>query len=386
MARPRSYAQFATDAAYVAPAQPWDGQPTKQAMPAGLQAEGYEPNTAPAAQHLNWLLNTFGQWVSHFRDLQYQNWSRALFSSGVTAPTLVLLSVIIDTIGVFVYGMDSAGTNTPRVYYSYDGRFFTDFSTGFTTGQTSSFATPSGRKLAMLGNTLLAITSQGIWRSSKTAASWALASNAVSWLAIAAANGVAVVVGATGSIRTSPDGVTWTTRTSGVAVTLRDVAYMPATGTYPSGIWVTVGNGGNIRFSNDGGANWFAATSPTSRDLSHVVWSQTQGQFLAFSTQSGGTTVLIRSVDGIVWTIVNAAFASGSTDISAIAELNGVVAVLAGGFVFFSPDGNADWTLRVVDSSGAFQGLALSDFYGPYAVGTSGALGDRVVWNGLRAA
>lgn len=51
------FKRFATDANYVAPTKPWDGQPTKVEPSAGQLAQGYQPDDQPAAQHYNWLLN-----------------------------------------------------------------------------------------------------------------------------------------------------------------------------------------------------------------------------------------------------------------------------------------------------------------------------------------
>jgi hypothetical protein len=58
-------------------------------------------------------------------------------------------------------------------------------------------------------------------------------------------NGLWVAVGSSGAILTSPDGVTWTLRTSGTTQQFNDVRFANNT-------WVAVGNNGIIRTSTDG--------------------------------------------------------------------------------------------------------------------------------------
>jgi len=70
-------------------------------------------------------------------------------------------------------------------------------------------------------------------------------------------------VGFFGTILTSPDGITWTERTSGTWVYLRGV-------TYASSAFVTVGKSGTILTSPDG-TTWTSRTSGTSNELRGVT-------------------------------------------------------------------------------------------------------------------
>ena len=72
-------------------------------------------------------------------------------------------------------------------------------------------------------------------------------------------------------ILTSPDGVSWTERTSGTRNRLSDV-------TYGNGLFVAVGGGGTILTSPDG-VNWTARISGTSRFLRGVAYGN--GRFVA---------------------------------------------------------------------------------------------------------
>ena len=78
--------------------------------------------------------------------------------------------------------------------------------------------------------------------------------------------GLFVSVGYSGTILTSPDGTSWTSRTSGTPDDLRGV-------TYGNGLFVTVGGSGILLTSPDG-LYWTERTSGTSRNLQGVTYSQ----------------------------------------------------------------------------------------------------------------
>src|SRR5690606_30949482 len=67
-----------------------------------------------------------------------------------------------------------------------------------------------------------------------------------------------VTVGGNGEIFTSPDGISWTSRTSGTVEFLYDVVY--------SGQFIAVGSGGTILTSPDG-ITWTSRTSGTANSL-----------------------------------------------------------------------------------------------------------------------
>jgi hypothetical protein len=65
------------------------------------------------------------------------------------------------------------------------------------------------------------------------------------------ANGIFVAVGETGRIQTSPDGVTWTVRTSGTTEQLNGIAFKNS-----ATQWVVVGENNTVVVSNDNGVTW----------------------------------------------------------------------------------------------------------------------------------
>jgi hypothetical protein len=98
-------------------------------------------------------------------------------------------------------------------------------------------------------------------------------------------NGRFVAVGNAGTILTSPDGVTWTQRDSGVAQNLNGVAY-------GNGLFVAVGE--TILISPDS-VTWTAPNPQTHYFLSAVAYGN--GNFVAV----GYGTVPLVSTDGAAW-------------------------------------------------------------------------------------
>jgi len=75
-----------------------------------------------------------------------------------------------------------------------------------------------------------------------------------------------VTVGQSGTVLTSSDGTTWTSRTSGTSNILWGV-------TYGNSTFVTVGSNGVILTSSDG-TTWTERTSGTSMWFTGVTYSQ----------------------------------------------------------------------------------------------------------------
>ncbi|OIO61399.1 MAG: hypothetical protein AUJ55_00160, partial [Proteobacteria bacterium CG1_02_64_396] len=137
-----------------------------------------------------------------------------------------------------------------------------------------------------------------------TSASWTL--NSVLW------DGVQwVVAGMGGQIFTSPDGITWTERSTGVHDKL-------SRGVKGNGLFVAVGDAGRIVTSPDG-LTWTPQTSGTTASLRDVTWTGTQ--FVAV----GASGALLTSPDGVVWSPQ-----VGNTAIMLRVAWNGVTLVATG--------------------------------------------------------
>jgi len=96
-----------------------------------------------------------------------------------------------------------------------------------------------------------------------------------------------VAVGTGGAIVTSPDGVTWSTQSSGSQEFLVRVAY-------GSGRFVVVGHNGTVLTSNNG-VSWSPSSVATSENLVDVAW--VNNTFIA--TGTGG--VIFESATGVSW-------------------------------------------------------------------------------------
>lgn len=105
-----------------------------------------------------------------------------------------------------------------------------------------------------------------------------------------------VAVGASGFLATSPDGITWTSRTSGFgSLDIHRVAF-------GNGLFVAVGQSGTLTTSTDG-ITWTARTANMS---TNTIWDviYKNSTWVAVG-QGGGTTNtggIISSTDGLTWT------------------------------------------------------------------------------------
>jgi Flp pilus assembly protein TadG len=162
---------------------------------------------------------------------------------------------------------------------------------------------------------------------------------------VAFGGGQWVTVGPAGTLATSPDGISWTNRTSSFGST--DIT---ATA-YGSGQWVAVGVNGKLATSPDG-ATWTQRTSGflTTDIITGVAYAN--GQWVAVG--NGGK--LATSPDGVTWTQRTSGF--GTTNIAGVAFGHGQWMVVgASSKVSTSVDG-ITWTPRTTGFSGNIAGVA----------------------------
>lgn len=118
------------------------------------------------------------------------------------------------------------------------------------------------------------------------------------------ANGLFVGVGyanvagvLTGFVNTSPDGLTWTSRTPAANLWWQDI-------TFGNGLFVAVAQTGtgNRVMTSPNGINWTSRTTPMNADFKGVAYGN--GVFVAVSTGGVGVTGgnVMTSPDGITWT------------------------------------------------------------------------------------
>lgn len=116
-----------------------------------------------------------------------------------------------------------------------------------------------------------------------------------------------VAVGNGGLLYSSPDAITWTSRTSGFgANNIQDVFY-------GNGLWVAVGDNGTLTTSTDG-TTWTARTSNMGTNrIKSVIYANSLWVAVG---EGGGTTNtggIIYSTDGTTWTRKSQSLTVGST-------------------------------------------------------------------------
>jgi photosystem II stability/assembly factor-like uncharacterized protein len=179
--------------------------------------------------------------------------------------------------------------------------------------------------------------------------------------------GLFVAVGDNGTILTSPDGTTWTQRTSppspfGARVHLYDV-------TYGNGLFVTVGGDNGTILTSPDGTTWAKRNSMTSNDLYGVTYGNglfvTVGEYGTFLTSPDGTTWTKSPSDA-------SATAAGPPGLAPrIYYGNGLFVAVGGdnGTILTSPDGTT-WAKRNSGTSNDLYGLT-------YGNGLFVAVGDN---------
>lgn len=163
--------------------------------------------------------------------------------------------------------------------------------------------------------------------------------------------GLFCAVGASGAILTSPDGITWTVRTSGTVYNLTGVCWAAGLG-----LFIACG-------ADSGAINTEIRTSPDG-----ITWTQRYASaaplVFGIATNTAGTTVIaygtqglmLSSTNGTSWTSRTSQF---STDTIMQAAWNGTLFVAVGGAgkVSTSPDG-ITWTARTSGTANGLIGVA----------------------------
>ena len=313
------------------------------------------------------------------KTLQVQQWSSR--TSGFTSTQINALAA---GNGVFIAG-GASGTMS----YSPDGINWTTRTSGF--GSTAINALTFGNNLFIAGGAsgTMTTSTDGITWTSRTSA---FGSNAIN--ALAYGKNLYVAGGATGTLATSTDGITWTTRTSGfgtsaingIAFGLGQFAAAGASidnGSYSSGLYVAVGATGTLATSPDG-ITWTTRTSgfgsPYAINGVAFGYSKSIVEASGYNSHAaqpifvavGAGGIITTSFDGITWT----ARTSGvSTAISSVTFANGIfLATTTSSGYLFSVDG-IYWNTGTA-SIGSVNLLASTYNNGRWAVaGPGGTLG-----------
>lgn len=142
-----------------------------------------------------------------------------------------------------------------------------------------------------------------------------------------------------GGIATSPDGSTWTTRTGVGNSRWENLTWSP-----DLGLFCATGNNTSATpqiMTSPDGITWTSATIPTVSAVNSIAWSPQVSLFVAFTTT---TNISLTSPDGITWTTVTSPSFGTNSGITWSPEL-GIFCGVANGLIATSPNGTT-WTTR----------------------------------------
>jgi uncharacterized protein YmfQ (DUF2313 family) len=193
--------------------------------------------------------------------------------------------------GVQYVAVGASDGSDPYVITSTDGELWTEQSCPGTTADLKQVHGSGSLWVAVgapIGGASLIVTSIG-------AVSWTLRSNPSTGTlqAVWYGNGLWVAVGEFGTVMTSPDGITWTTRTQPLgSITYNCVAY-------GNGLWVAI-NAGNKIITSPDGITWTARSEGSTTGVQGVLYANSL--WIAVGNNADGTPYIITSTDGITWT------------------------------------------------------------------------------------
>lgn len=178
--------------------------------------------------------------------------------------------------------------------------------------------------------------------------------------------GLFVAVGSLGKVRTSPDGVTWTARTSGFSTAA--TGFVQAVEWSPdAGLFVAVNRLNQVATSPDG-ITWTQRTPGVSGDFRAVAWSPELSLFVVVGGACCTSPRLITSPDGITWTSRTTGLNSSLQDVVWSSEVGLFVAVGMEGKLLTSADG-ITWTQRTSGFGNArLEAVTWSASLGKFAV------------------
>ena len=154
-----------------------------------------------------------------------------------------------------------------------------------------------------------------------------------------------VAVG-TNTVMTSPDGITWTSRTPAANRAWQAVCWSPSLNLFAA---VCVSGTGNRVMTSPDGITWTSRTTPADSAWGAITWQTNANQFVAVAYVGTSSEVVMTSPDGITWTLRTVTSASGWYGITSNTTGSILVAVAYNGTstdsVMTSADG-ITWTDR----------------------------------------
>lgn len=168
---------------------------------------------------------------------------------------------------------------------------------------------------------------------------------------------VAVAASGTNRVMTSPDGIAWTARSAAAANQWYGVTWAPSLSLFAA---VSIDGANRVMTSPDGSA-WTSRSAASALQWRKLAWAPSLSLFCAVAADAVSTSVMT-SPDGTVWTSRTPAVSAASwADITWSPERSLFVATSTGGYgttpVMTSPNGTA-WTARAVEGTNAWESVA----------------------------
>jgi hypothetical protein len=334
---------FATDDDHPAGGDAWSAQPNKEEPAAGRMSEGYPPETEPAAEHWNWLINELAKLADRAAGLRLSTLLEAHFSnvtnwgnpfSAVWDPSANRF-LAIDTDGYVIETVaqpgdwdditpptsapatgqyaDIAADDTGRLLALVDqpnGNVEYEYGAGWNT--TSPIATIGWTQclwVGSLGTPLWLIGSaSGHLETAVSTGAWpgwtSRTSNIADFIYCMATNGKSgsnqrTIVLSSANKTISDDLVTWTAAAHGFSDEPSDIAYSTK-----GDRWCAALHDGTIAVSDDNGATWSEKTPErvgggSSNDI--TIASDDDGHWIAVFASAGNWYVIASIDNGDTW-------------------------------------------------------------------------------------
>ncbi|MDO8463258.1 MAG: YCF48-related protein [bacterium] len=170
------------------------------------------------------------------------------------------------------------------------------------------------------------------------------------------------IVGASGTIYKTTDGLAWTAQTSGTAQNILDVYAVSATTVY------AVGVSGTIIGTTDGGTTWTAQTSGTANDLWGIHCTSTT----ACVAVGASGTILTTANGGGTWTTRTSGVAVLLYEVACTGST--CAAIGDTGTIIRSTDSGATWTSVTSGTANALYGIAFGSATTGWAFGNNGTI------------
>ncbi len=234
---------------------------------------------------------------------------------------------------------------------------------------------PAGTYNAVIyGNSLFVAVGAGVCATSSDGITWTARTIKLrNWQSVIWSTTLSLFVAISDIAATSTDGITWTNNTITFSPTLTTVN-LPTTGDYwgaPAwspelSLFAAIAGDGSYKFATSpDGVTWTARSSTVQEDFRSICWSPDLTLFCAVAITGTAANRIATSPDGITWTARTAPEANSWLSVCWSTDLTLFCAVSADGTnrVMTSPDGTT-WTARSAAEANTWRSIVWSSSLG----------------------